>query len=249
MTDALAALHASSDRLRQLVGGLDPVELRGPAYPTEWTVADVLSHLGSSAVIFTAGFDAAAAGREPEVDQHAIWDAWNAKAPDTQVTDGLAADRGLLDRLDTLPAAARSGFRFPMGAIAFDFDGFVGLRLNEHTLHTWDVAVALDPRATLLPEAVPFVLDGVGLIARFTGKPSEAEAVHVRTSHPHRDVTIVLGPDAVSIAPSTDRDARDLELPAEALIRLLYGRLDPDHTPEVSDPDAVARLRAVFPGP
>jgi len=136
-----------------------------------------------------------------------------------------------------------------MGAMAFDFDGFVGLRLNEHTLHTWDVAVALDPRATLLPEAVPFVLDGVGLIARFTGKPSEAEGVHVRTSHPHRDVTIVLGPDAVSIAPSTDRDAPDLELPAEALIRLLYGRLDPDHTPEVSDPDAVARLRAVFPGP
>ena len=43
MADALAALHASSDRLRQLVGGLDPTELRGSAYPTEWTVADVLS--------------------------------------------------------------------------------------------------------------------------------------------------------------------------------------------------------------
>jgi len=165
------------------------------------------------------------------------------------VADGLAADRALLDRLDALPAAARPGFRFAMGPMEFDFDGFVGLRLNEHTLHTWDVAVALDPRATLLPEAVPFVLDGVGLIAGFTGRPSDADPVHVRTTEPHRDMTLVLGPDTVAIAPGTDGDAPDLELPAEAFIRLLYGRLDPDHTPEVSNPDAVARLRAVFPGP
>jgi hypothetical protein len=39
-------------------------------------------------------------------------------------------------------------------------------------------------------------------------------------------------------------------LPAEALIRLVYGRLDPDHTPAVKgDPDVLDRLRRVFPGP
>jgi hypothetical protein len=42
----------------------------------------------------------------------------------------------------------------------------------------------------------------------------------------------------------------DLELPAEALSRLVYGRLDPDHTPAVTgDATLLAELRAVFPGP
>jgi len=39
-------------------------------------------------------------------------------------------------------------------------------------------------------------------------------------------------------------------MPAEALLRLAYGRLDPAHTPaEVeADPADLNRLRAVFPG-
>ena len=39
--------------------------------------------------------------------------------------------------------------QFSMGPITVDFDGFIGMRLSEHTLHTWDVEVALDPHATL----------------------------------------------------------------------------------------------------
>jgi MDMPI C-terminal domain len=39
-------------------------------------------------------------------------------------------------------------------------------------------------------------------------------------------------------------------MPAEALLRLAYGRLDPEHTPaEVSgDPDVLDKLRKIFPG-
>jgi len=38
-------------------------------------------------------------------------------------------------------------------------------------------------------------------------------------------------------------------LPAEALLRLVYGRLDPAHTPEsVVDTNALATLRRAFPG-
>ena len=32
-----------------------------------------------------------------------------------------------------------------MGPMQFDFGGLVGLRLNEHTLHTWDIEVVDDP--------------------------------------------------------------------------------------------------------
>jgi hypothetical protein len=54
---------------------------------------------------------------------------------------------------------------------------------------------------------------------------------------------------AESVAES-DEAVEDLALPAEAFIRLVYGRLDPDHTPTFrGDAGALDRLRAVFPGP
>jgi MDMPI C-terminal domain len=42
----------------------------------------------------------------------------------------------------------------------------------------------------------------------------------------------------------------EVQMPAEALLRLAYGRLDPEHTPAAvtGDPAALDRLRAVFPG-
>jgi hypothetical protein len=43
-------------------------------------------------------------------------------------------------------------------------------------------------------------------------------------------------------------DIPDLELPAEAFIRLVYGRLDPDHTPAVTGPADLNELRRAFPG-
>jgi len=53
----------------------------------------------------------------------------------------------------------------------------------------------------------------------------------------------------VSLTPSTKRGGPDLELPAEAFVRLVYGRLDPDHTPRVDGDFDLESLRHVFPGP
>ncbi|MFC7725471.1 maleylpyruvate isomerase N-terminal domain-containing protein [Nocardioides sp. GCM10028917] len=49
----LEALRGSIDRLRELADRFDDDTLTQPAYPSEWSVADVLSHLGSGAVITT----------------------------------------------------------------------------------------------------------------------------------------------------------------------------------------------------
>ncbi len=44
-------------------------------------------------------------------------------------------------------------------------------------------------------------------------------------------------------------DEPDLELPADALIRLVAGRLDPDHTPAgIVGASHLDELRQVFPG-
>jgi hypothetical protein len=102
----------------------------------------------------------------------------------------------------------------------------------------------------LLPAAVPYVVDALGLVARYTGKPDGGAAVRLHTTDPRLDLTVSMGDDGAVIAPSVDAARPDLVLPAEALVRLVYGRLDPDHTPATTGDDAVIdRLRAVFPGP
>ena len=40
----------------------------------------------------------------------------------------------------------------------------------------------------------------------------------------------------------------ELRLPAEALVRLVYGRLDPDHTPVAADSPSLDEVRGLFPG-
>ncbi len=68
------------------------------------------------------------------------------------------------------------------------------------------------------------------------------------TTGPERTFLVVLGPDEVSLSPADPGADPDLVLPAEALVRLVYGRLDPGHTPPVEGTADLDELRAVFPG-
>ena len=136
-----------------------------------------------------------------------------------------------------------------MGPMEFDLDGFVALRLNEHALHLWDVEVTFDPTATVAPTSVPWVVDNLAMFAGFTGRPAaDARTVLVATTEPVRRITLTLGPDRVGVAAAEGTGQPDLELPAEALVRLVYGRLDPDHTPTVGGAADLDGLRQVFPG-
>jgi uncharacterized protein (TIGR03083 family) len=248
MNDERAVLEASVEGLRDLVGGLGPEQLRTQAYPTRWTVADVLSHLGSAAVISTLRVDASLGGGEVAVQP--IWDEWNAKDPDAKATDSLEADRAFIDRLDALTDDERARFNFAMGPMSFDYGGFLRLRINEHVLHSWDIAVVFRPDEGLPSDAVGTVLEALPMIARFSGKPTgSTKALRVRTTAPERQFVIELGVDDVSISSDDSPGTPDLELPGEAFVRLVYGRLDPDHTPRFEGAAAdLDELRGAFPG-
>jgi hypothetical protein len=56
------ALRRSHDRLRGLVEPLDADALHGRSYASEWSIAQVLSHLGSGAEIFSLLLDAGWSG-------------------------------------------------------------------------------------------------------------------------------------------------------------------------------------------
>jgi len=159
-------------------------------------VADVLSHIGSGAVIWLRQLEDTLAGQAtPEDFAPSVWAEWDAKAPHVKADDALVADEGLLERLERLSEDDRADLAVPMGPLRFSFGEAVAMRLNEHALHTWDVEVAFDDGAHLPADAAAVVVDNLGLIARFTGRPpAPGRRLSVRTTHPVRDFTLQLGP-------------------------------------------------------
>ncbi len=249
----IAALRASHDRLAALVRGLATEAYTAQAYPKEWNIAAVLSHLGSGAEITALAFDAALAGAEPPGrDAHPpIWDRWNAKAPAAQVHDSIEINEKLVARFERLTPDQRANLRVGSFLGLVDVDTLARLRLNEHAVHTWDVAVSVDPMATVGPEAVGYVLDGLGAVAAWSGRANGlSTVVSVVTTDPERELALHLG-ESVTLEPATGSEAEvaTLRLPAEALVRLVYGRLDAAHTPPLTLTGLeLDDLRAVFPG-
>jgi hypothetical protein len=136
MPEAIPALRSSVDRLADLVRPLDDASLTGQAYPTEWTIADVMSHIGSGAVIFRQRVQASLDDTEPPDDfNQRVWDQWNAKSPRAKAEDGMAADIELMTALEASAPEDRARFKSAMGPVELDWDAFVGMRLNEHLLH------------------------------------------------------------------------------------------------------------------
>jgi len=245
----IAALRSSHHHLRTVVKPLRPEDLRSRGYPSEWSIAQVLSHIGSGAEIMMLTLDAGLAGEEPPSrDAYpSIWDRWNAKSPDEQAADALAADAALVAKIE---ANAHSTAEFSLFGGVTDIGGLAGARLGEHAMHTWDVAVAVDPRESVRPEAVALLLGRLDGIVGWSAKPSSwTGVVHVLTSDPAREFRLTLG-EKSTLEPWTGGPAdATLELPAEAFVRLVYGRLDNSHAPPVSATGiGVDDLRTVFRG-
>jgi uncharacterized protein (TIGR03083 family) len=253
MTDAIPALRSSVDRLAGLVRPLDDASLSQHSYATEWTIADVMSHLGSGAVIFRRRLQDSFENTEPPDDfNQRVWDEWNAKSPRGKADDSVAADFELMAVLEATATEDRTRFKSAMGPFEFDWDAFIGLRLNEHLLHEWDVAATLDPTVPLAPDGSAVVVDNLEMIARFTAKPNgDPRTIRVGTTDPDRSFVVSIGSEQVEFSSSEPGGDVELSMPAESLIRLAYGRLDPGHTATsvVGERALLDQLRAVFPGP
>ena len=175
----------------------------------------------------------------------------------------MTADGVLVERFGSLDAGQRERFRLELFGMDLDMAGLLRMRLGEHAIHTWDVAVALDPVATVATDAIVLLVDALGHLAARSGKPDGSRLrLLVSATHPQRRFTLESG-EIVTLAPAEDAEflpelrqpaegddsIAELRLPAEALVRLVYGRLDPAHTPAVEARGVdLDELRRIFPG-
>jgi uncharacterized protein (TIGR03083 family) len=250
--EAIGALRRAHDELVTFVGTLGPEDLEKQSAASEWTVAQVLSHLGSASEL---GLATLASGKADRDAGPAVWDRWNAMSPSEQATNFISAGERLVEALEALDDDALATRRIDLGFLPAPVEiGFVvKLRLSEVGLHGWDVNVAFDPTATVVEYVVPFVLDNLPTFAGFFAKPTgKSGQVALETTSPTRSYVLELRDDGATLAEGSDgaADTR-VALPAEALLRLTAGRLGPDHTPpsvKVDGELSLDDLRRLFPG-
>lgn len=250
------ALRQSHERLLGLVGPLSPEQLTGKSYCKDWSIAQVLSHLGSGAEIAMMNLPSAL-GQAEQVGREAfqpVWDRWNAMSADEQAAAGIMTDAQYVQALAQLSddELAKINFNF-FGMMTLDASGLVRMRLGEHALHTWDVAVALDPAATVSQTAVELLIDSVPqfLAPRLGRAQDPVTKTRITTTGPARDYLVASSDPVTMVDWSADASAdAEVSMPAEALLRLAYGRLDADHTPAsvVGKPADLEKIRAMFPG-
>ncbi|MDT4939087.1 MAG: hypothetical protein QOG80_2758 [Pseudonocardiales bacterium] len=251
----LTALRASHERLAAALAAMTDAQLAAPSYDDEWSIAQLASHLGSGAEVYGLFLDAGLHSTSaPGIDQfRPVWDRWNAKSPVRQRDDLLEMDAALADRIAALSDADRAAWRLEMFGTDQNLSGLLRMRLGEHALHTWDAAVALDPTATVPVDAAALIVDSLPELVGRVGKPSaDAQSIVVTTVDPDRMFRLDIDASGARLASLDGGGAPGarLRLPAEAFIRLVYGRLDPDHTPDEVEADGVDldSLRRTFPG-
>ena len=87
------ALESSHKHFVGIVQPLTEAEVKQPAYPEQWSIADTASHLGSQSEIMGLFFQVGLTGGPVpgSEDFQPIWDRWNALPPTEQVSRSIAA--------------------------------------------------------------------------------------------------------------------------------------------------------------
>ena len=254
----IAALRSGHDELAVYVERLDEAALSGPSGASGWDVARVLSHLGGGAESMLAALESALAsggppGRGADRGVRARWECMSA----VERRDGfLSADRRLVGRYESLDQATRANLRVDVGFLPTPVSVAVTtrIRLAELTYHAWDVKAWVEPTVTLAPLAVPLLFDVVG---KLIGRVARPEALGGRRAALAVELTDLPGSYGLDLAETigwTERPAQPdgvLLAPAEAWLRLVAGRLAPEHTPagiEITGPISLDDLRRTFPG-
>ncbi|MEU0877019.1 maleylpyruvate isomerase family mycothiol-dependent enzyme [Lentzea sp. NPDC005914] len=248
----ITALRAEHDMLAGLVRTFTDQQLASTSGAAEWTVAQVLSHLGSGAEIGRAPIARAAGETVEAEDNQTIWARWDGSAPQAQAEGFLEHNGRWLDMVEALTPEQRSSLTVDLGFLPEPVPLLtaLGMRLNEVANHTWDVRAAFDPNAAVNADSAAVLVDlltgPMGFLLGFLAKPAEL-AAPVSVAIPGAGLVI---DDAVTVVDHLESPSATFNGPQEAFIRLVSGRLKAPHDNGVTVEGSVTLddLRRVFPG-
>lgn len=253
----LSALRTSSERLASAVGGLSDPALSQPSFADGWSIAQVLSHLGSAAEICTSlverGLAGDATGPRRE-DMVPVWERWNALPGPAQRDAWQAADVRHRRLLESLDAGERAALRVPYFSGLLSVPDYAGYRLSEQSVHAWDVEAALDAAAVIPAPEVGLLWERLDLVAtRFRDARTLARLapgrLAIELTDPPRTLCLLLDAE-LHIHPCEPAEPTGtVSGSAEAVLRLVYGRHRPGQD-GVSAAGGVTLedLRSLFPG-
>jgi len=254
----ISALRAGHDELLDIVGGMSEVDLGARSAAAEWDMSQVISHLGSGAVISSKIIDDAVAGQSAFDGSfnRGVWDRWDAMSTVERRDEFLVVAHESMAKYEALTAEQLDSLTTNLGfmptPVGMDFA--TRIRLNEFTLHSWDIRVMADPSAQLRAEAVPCLLEHTAFAMGWYAKPAVLAGVEktvvFHLNDPKRDVIVHFGGHG-AVVESADFIDAEAFLSGEAFLRLTTGRLPAAHTPadvRVEGDVSLDTLRAIFPG-
>lgn len=253
----IAALRTEHDTTAAAVRDLTDDQLTGPSGASEWSVASVLSHMGSGAVISLAGVQSALGIAEPPKEgfNQSVWARFDAMSPTDQRDGYLEHGAALVAAFEALDEQQRKSLELRVGFLPFPLSvaSFGGMRLHETAQHGWDVRVAFDPAAGLVPESASVLAElfagELSFLLGFMGK-ADLIAGPVLLEIAGSGYGLSIDESVALVSPVEDPTAT-FNGPLEATIRLLAGRLGPKYTPAdltVTGNVTLEELRTVFPG-
>jgi len=183
----LRSVRRSHERLAAQVGELPVSAYSDPSYDDEWSIAQVLSHLGSQQRSSPSSSKQGLRNRGP-VPVRLRSDLGQMEQQDCSGAGGRQ-HRG--QRGAPRPAGGprqRAAHSLPAGDVRDGprHHGLLRMRLSEHAVHSWDVAVTIDPSAEVTADAVELLIDGLPDLAARAGKPTDGiEPIAVSTTTPN----------------------------------------------------------------
>jgi uncharacterized protein (TIGR03083 family) len=232
---------------------LSPEDWCAQSFCTEWKVYQVVAHLGAGAEIATRIIEYALRGglELGDAERKAIWARFDSSPPERVWAEYTGAHQLLFAALDSLTDLQLAGQVpwFTGGTVPLA--RFLAARLNEQTLHRWDIEVVRDPDATLFGPALPDLLEFNSSLVAMLSSPNQAgalkgQAVEFELREPRAQVVVPIGEGA-----DTSRPALHVATTTETFIRLIWGRYRAPAAParlQLDHPELKDDLPRAFPG-
>ena len=247
MQDTIGLVNSTAARLREFLSGLDDGQWSANSACEGWTVADAAAHVTASASTWATNIARAMAGESGPPEGQSFM------TPGERGSSGLAQnaisyrEEAGSKLLDTF-ASGYAGLKEQMAKLSEEdwekpcfhrrgplpIGDYVALRVQELTVHGWDIRWGLDPAAEIWPEPLALMVKRVPRWLSNAFRPGLDLPAPVRYRFdvagpvPVKEDIVVTGDGFQTEANASGDAGVVFQCDTGNYILLLYGRLDVD---------------------